>query len=509
MFGLPALDLILGLIFIYLLLALVCTAANELIAQWLNWRPATLREGIRTLLGNSAAVSEHAARIRFEKSKQHIQQAEALVERTHGAELKQLREARQKRQEAVTRADRAAAAHAAARAHLTRAQADLARNQMPGSSAPVIPELQKLATSTAAAAVDLEQRKNEVAAARATVDSLEGTLRKHAPVAFKLLTAAEQSSQHNRAALLTQRLFGHPLIHGLSQLRRSSWLQRQQREPSYIPSSVFATALLDLVAPADTDTPSGIQRLRLAAERLPAEIGKPLLHFVNQAGDELENVGNAVERWYADAMERVSGLYKRKLQLLTVIVGSVIVLALNADTLIMVRQLGNDAALRSTLVAYAERVAATPPPTDTPAIASLQSVVTPAAAQVPDSIGEGAPTAAAGDQSAPALREPLSVITATIDTMKALGVPLGWTRPILPPSITDATGFIDTARAVIDEVPHLLTRMLGLLLTILAVSLGAPFWFDMLNKVINIRSSGRAPEERTKPPEALPPARGA
>jgi hypothetical protein len=37
------------------------------------------------------------------------------------------------------------------------------------------------------------------------------------------------------------------------------------------------------------------------------------------------------------------------------------------------------------------------------------------------------------------------------------------------------------------------TKVFGLLLTVLALSLGAPFWFDMLNKIINIRSSGPPP----------------
>lgn len=45
-------------------------------------------------------------------------------------------------------------------------------------------------------------------------------------------------------------------------------------------------------------------------------------------------------------------------------------------------------------------------------------------------------------------------------------------------------------------------KLLGLILTAIAVSLGAPFWFDMLNKIINIRSAGRAPDERPKNPEA-------
>lgn len=49
-----------------------------------------------------------------------------------------------------------------------------------------------------------------------------------------------------------------------------------------------------------------------------------------------------------------------------------------------------------------------------------------------------------------------------------------------------------------------LAKILGLLLTVGAASLGAPFWFDMLNKFINVRSVGKSPDEVAKPPEAPP-----
>jgi hypothetical protein len=44
-------------------------------------------------------------------------------------------------------------------------------------------------------------------------------------------------------------------------------------------------------------------------------------------------------------------------------------------------------------------------------------------------------------------------------------------------------------------------RILGWILTVLAISLGAPFWFDLLNKFVNIRSNGKSPDERPKTPE--------
>ena len=43
------------------------------------------------------------------------------------------------------------------------------------------------------------------------------------------------------------------------------------------------------------------------------------------------------------------------------------------------------------------------------------------------------------------------------------------------------------------------SHLVGWIITMLALSLGAPFWFDTLNRFINIRNTGRSPDEsRTK-----------
>jgi hypothetical protein len=47
-------------------------------------------------------------------------------------------------------------------------------------------------------------------------------------------------------------------------------------------------------------------------------------------------------------------------------------------------------------------------------------------------------------------------------------------------------------------------HFVGWLLTALAATLGAPFWFDTLNKIMSIRSAGKAPEETPKPPKEVP-----
>jgi hypothetical protein len=45
-----------------------------------------------------------------------------------------------------------------------------------------------------------------------------------------------------------------------------------------------------------------------------------------------------------------------------------------------------------------------------------------------------------------------------------------------------------------------LTKILGLLLTAFAISLGAPFWFDVLNKIIVVRSTVKPKEKSPEEP---------
>jgi hypothetical protein len=74
---------------------------------------------------------------------------------------------------------------------------------------------------------------------------------------------------------------------------------------------------------------------------------------------------------------------------------------------------------------------------------------------------------------------PTAGVDETIRGMKDLGVPLGWKGP----------------------PDNWLEKIVGLLLSTLAMTFGAPFWFDLLKKVVNIRSSGslRAAADSVEP----------
>lgn len=59
--------------------------------------------------------------------------------------------------------------------------------------------------------------------------------------------------------------------------------------------------------------------------------------------------------------------------------------------------------------------------------------------------------------------------------------------------ITELSTELETLPIGWPSSENIAVTILGWLLTAMAVSLGAPFWFDMLGKLINLRSSGAAP----------------
>jgi len=50
----------------------------------------------------------------------------------------------------------------------------------------------------------------------------------------------------------------------------------------------------------------------------------------------------------------------------------------------------------------------------------------------------------------------------------------------------------------LDWAGFIFTKLVGMAITVIAIMMGAPFWFDVLNKVSNLRGVGKKPEESEK-----------
>jgi hypothetical protein len=71
-------------------------------------------------------------------------------------------------------------------------------------------------------------------------------------------------------------------------------------------------------------------------------------------------------------------------------------------------------------------------------------------------------------------------------------LPVGWSRDPNDP------GYFHPPRLSLEFAGWALYKLFGLIISIVAVSLGAPFWFDTLSKFMNLRSAGTPPGETKK-----------
>ena len=219
-------------------------------------------------------------------------------------------------------------------------------------------------------------------------------------------------------------------------------LSAPNSKPSYIPSRTFALALLDLIAPATTDGTRTVADLKTGLAKLPGPLQRTLTTLLEEAQHDAERLKKQIEIWFNNGMDRASGWYKRKTQWIQFFLGLTLVILLNIDSVHIGRALfAVNSPMRASLVESAKSFVAQPGGTNRP----MKDVV---------------------------------------EAISAASLPIGWSEFPKP-----------------DQWP---TLVLGWLITAFAVSLGAPFWFDLLNKFINVRASGKPPEEEPKSPKEVP-----
>ncbi len=250
--------------------------------------------------------------------------------------------------------------------------------------------------------------------------------------------------------------YKHPLISGMMSPGKTP----SSGHPSYLPSRTFATAVMDL-ATAGVQGSISFADLESGAKNLPdGDVKTALLALLQNANGDLLRVQKNIENWFDDAMERASGWYKRRTQIVTILVASLLTIATNADTVRIAHLLWTNSTLRATLVEKAKNR------TETGAEASNR----PAAVSYPKK------------------DEPLHpVYQAKADELTAIRPLLGW-------DIKEACDWKTWP-----------SRLLGWFLSITAISLGAPFWFDLLKKLMSIRNAGSKPPTSAENAAKAPP----
>ena len=273
---------------------------------------------------------------------------------------------------------------------------------------------------------------------------------------------------------IVERIYNHPLVNSLyggtygnSGIKSKYLALKRTQLPSYIPARNFALALMDTILPQGAaDATSSTLRTQLQSFGNP-RLQQALTPLIDAAAGDIARARLNIEEWYNSSMDRVSGWYKRRSHIIVLILGLLVAIAVNADSVLMVRRLASDRALRDQLVAsanaYAEKASenqATTPPDPTPTTQCSQICA---------------------DES------PQCKLRKTRCEIGALGLPLGWSNPSDPRLNWNGNSLSG----------HVKDHLFGWLLTALALSLGAPFWFDLLNKFIVVRSTVK-PKEKSQ-----------
>jgi hypothetical protein len=587
MFGLEILDVVIGLTFVYLLLALFATALNEYIAAVLNLRGKELAKGLGQLL-DDLDEKDALNRARDGVGTKLTTTAQSLTEQLYnhrlirpfatrqGLATRFVRWVLRRKSAPVPRLPSYIPARTFALALLDllgvdgkdasldnliagkatgQAAADTEAAPAAGTTpAPAVAKAeQALATAQtaaeAAAAADKPSAEKALAAARLNVtkaklaqvvaDAEAALAAAHAAHTARPTDATETALKSARQAL--------------ARVKLAQVLAILKQESS-----------LDL-----TEHLATLGGLSTAGNKLAADLQLQVAGALADAQTQLQKLHDGVEVWFNNAMDRVSGAYKRTAQGWLFVLGLLIASCMNADTIDMWRRLEADDELRSAMVRRAEAAvapmdsivadSAAAARTDTAPATSPLTASPPAPAPPADSVTTQVPTGDSIARLARATDSPAVTLTsatgsatqgmrdttssdsaklaavkraranyqATRARLDSMELKLGWTTKqgvearLLR---VDAKNYPrkDLWRWPITKLERAFTpkgyhadlfpldtgpswvKLIGLLLTALAISLGAPFWFDLLNKVISIRAAGRSPEERPKSPEGGP-----
>jgi hypothetical protein len=298
---------------------------------------------------------------------------------------------------------------------------------------------------------------------------------------------------HDRGAEgLAGHVYRHPLINALfsgeyqpTEFKKGppGALTRGRDLPSYIPSRNFSMALMDIVVrgPAANAATSGSGTAQVNTQNVRASIQnivnpavqRVLLTALDEAEGDFDRARKNVEAWFDSSMDRISGHYKRASQRIIFWIGLAVAVLMNVNAIRVAEYLYTHDAARAVVVAQAETAAG-----DT---AYLQRTY------------EQART-----------------------DLKALPIPLGWkgvdfglpgTQRTVERVVNGRKQKVPVMRTFSENgrrytVPvrrsfweYVVSPVLGWLIVAFAATLGAPFWFDVLNKVMVIRSTVKPNEK--------------
>jgi hypothetical protein len=300
------------------------------------------------------------------------------------------------------------------------------------------------------------------------ITSLFGHRGKH------LKEAIDKALQDPANKNLSDLIYDHPLVDKLKKTEKTL--------PPYISSEVFAKTILDVVAQQNTATApttilqsknDPVQNFTDGLNTFQPSSVKTLLHsFVTDAEGDYEKLKQNIKDWYNEYMNRVSGWYKRRVKSILFVIGLLFAILMNVDTIRISKTLWENTVLRES--------------------------VANAAAGFATANKDGQAT-----QADTTFDKQLEKIKEGYDGLGMLSLPIGWglstqEKNILHQRHHNQSIIWHYLGELGIHFHHIgLSTIIGWIFTGIAISFGAPVWFDLLNKLINLRQSVKGTNEKS------------
>lgn len=270
---------------------------------------------------------------------------------------------------------------------------------------------------------------------------------------------------------LVKKIYEHPMVKGITSKTLLDKLMNRT-SVNHIDPKLLTTVLSDIICTSETKDKDNIIA---ALEELYKETGaeekvnnvlKSIATVVEAESkefkDQIKEFQVKAETWFDDAMTQMSKWYKRKTRFIIFFIALPMCWIINVDSIVIAENLYKDDAMRAQVVSAAENLVdirenislkrKNATEAETPALDALE-------AQVTDTVNQ---------------------VNEMQSNFEHLNIPIGWGNKT---EIKRIKEFQDR------KSYYWLLKILGILLTTIAVSMGAPFWVDLLKKMIGFRKS--------------------
>ena len=255
-----------------------------------------------------------------------------------------------------------------------------------------------------------------------------------------------------------------------------------------------------------------LAQIKAAAEQLPA--GSPLrvgvLNLIDGCNGSVEMFQQRFEAWFATFENQVIAWYKQKTHAVVIGLSLCLAVAVNVDTFALAKQLSQDKNAREAAGKLATEIVQAKSITELRAKAQDEIKDKEKHAKAAQLAASAASAAAKAASVANASSAPAAAVTAAKADSSASSAVAEFksTAKVLQDTVKEAhTSLADTGlklgwsaedRDLLDlsNFGALLFKFFGLLVSAMAISLGAPFWFEVLKSLAAIRSVGQNPTEK-------------